>query len=180
MVNVKNRNNGNTGYTLADGGIRRQFMPGEVKQIDEKELRQLVCQPGGQFLLENYLIIDDPNLIAELIGNIEPEYNYTEKEIRELLEKGSEDQLKDCLDFAPEGVKELVKDIAVKIRLNDMRKRDIISKAFNFDINTAINFKEEDSLPEQPAKTQRRATPMGEAAASAPVRKAPVYNVVKK
>lgn len=161
LIKVRNRNNGVTGYKLADNGIRRQFMPGEVKEIDSKELEQLNVQPGGPYLLSNYLIIQDKKFLEELIGEVEPEYNYTEKEIKELLEKGSEDQLRDCLDFAPEGVKELVKQIAVDIKLNDMRKREIISDKFNFDINGAIKFKEEDEAgSEENSKNTRRSTPM--------------------
>lgn len=144
IVNVRNRNNGTTGYTLDDGGLTRQFMPGETKKIDEDELRRLYLQPGGRYILENYLIIQDEALVSDIVGAVEPEYNYTEDQIKELLLNGTEDELRDCLDFAPQGVKELVKQLAVDMRLNDMRKRRIIGDHFGFDINAAIGFKEED------------------------------------
>ena len=39
---------------------------------------------------------------------------FIQKEIKELLTKGTLDQLKDCLDFAPEGVIELLKRLQLK------------------------------------------------------------------
>lgn len=163
LISVKNRNNGNTGYTLSDGGIIRQFLPGETKQLEKSELEQLMFQPGGKYILENYLIIQDQNIVSELLGEVEPEYNYTEAEIKELLLNGSEDQLKDCLDFAPDGVKELIKQMAVDMKLNDMRKRRIIGDYFSFDINGAIEFREENEKEESsitPIENKRRSTPI--------------------
>ena len=45
---------------------------------------------------------------------VEPEYNYTEEDIRNLLLNGTLDQLKDFLDFAPTGAIEIAKNIAVE------------------------------------------------------------------
>ena len=47
--------------------------------------------------------------------NVEPEYFYTEKEVKELLTNGSLEQLEDTLNFAPEGVIELIKTMPVKM-----------------------------------------------------------------
>jgi len=36
---------------------------------------------------------------------------------------GSLDEFLDCLDFAPEGVKDLIKTLSVELPLNDVSKR---------------------------------------------------------
>ena len=54
---VKNRSNGGCVYSVDEGGyhIRREFTPGEVKEIPEKELEQLSYSSGGKVLLSEYL-----------------------------------------------------------------------------------------------------------------------------
>ena len=48
----------------------------------------------------------------------DPEYFYDENDIKVLLEKGTNDQLLDCLEFAPKGVLDLLKKIAVEMKLD--------------------------------------------------------------
>ena len=74
-----------------------------------------------------------------------------------MLEKGSLDELKDCLDFAPEGTVELVKKVAVETELNDIRKRNAIQEATGFNINSAIEINKETS-EERPEETKVRRT----------------------
>ena len=142
---------------------------GETKMIPLSELKQLQFVPGGDFTLKNLLIIEDKSLLDEDLNiETEPEYFYTEQDVRDLLEKGSIEQLEDALDFAPEGVIELIKKIAVDTELFDTRKREVISKHTNFNIDTAININkmmEEDTEAENTAAAtgkQRRATPINE------------------
>ena len=61
----------------------------ETKKIDLEELRELSTIPGGDFLLKNYLIINDKSALDYLELNPEPEYFYTEEEIKTLLLSGS-------------------------------------------------------------------------------------------
>ena len=56
----------------------------------------------------------------------EPEYFYTDKEIRELLTKGTLDQLKDCLDFAPEGVIDIIKKMDLSKFEKELKKNNIV------------------------------------------------------
>jgi hypothetical protein len=55
MYNVKNRSAGLVGYKIAESGIRREFYPGETKQVSFEELQQLSYQPGGRELMAEYL-----------------------------------------------------------------------------------------------------------------------------
>lgn len=173
LINVRNRNNGTTGYTLADGAKEtRLWAENEIKKITFAELKRVSYLPGGAELLRDYLVIEDPAAIEALNVGIDiqeqPEYLYTENEIRDLLFNGSLDELKDFLDFSPDGGIEIAKQIAVNEELPDMRKRKIISEATGFNINTAIEINDmmkdngvaEDAAP----KKQRRVAKEAEAA----------------
>ena len=113
LISVRNGNNGFTGYSIPDRGIWRNFAPEETKKISFEELQQLQYQPGGDYILKNLLIVENADALKELNIEVEPEYSYTKTDIRNLLLNGTEDQVRDFLDFAPEGAIETAKDIAV-------------------------------------------------------------------
>lgn len=189
LISVRNRNNGTTGYTLRDGSKEtRLWVEGETKKISFGELKKVSWLPGGPELLRDFLVIEDKEALEALqIGvNIEeqPEYFYSEAQIRDLLFNGSLDELKDFLDFSPEGGIEIAKEIAVKEEIPDIRKRDIISEATGFNINTAIEISRmanedngENAGGEGPK--QRRAAKPNVEQKAAPARRTP-YKVVSK
>ena len=130
LIKVTNRDNGSVGYSIPDlGNLQRRFESGETKEISMEELRKLSYTIGGNVILKEYLLIHNKEAVEELLGTVEPEYYYGEEDVKNLLEKGSLDELKDCLDFAPEGTVELVKKVAVETELNDIRKRNAIKEA---------------------------------------------------
>ena len=143
IIKVTNRDSGSVGYTVAEMGIHRKFQKGEVKEIRMEELRKLSYLPGGQAIINDCLIIHNEDALKELNPDYEPEYFYTEADIRELLLKGTEAQFLDCLDFAPEGVIELVKQLAVELKINDLAKREAIFKKTGFNVTRAIQINEE-------------------------------------
>lgn len=163
MFKVTNRNNGSTGYAVPDLNINRRFAAGETKEISMDELRKLSYQPGGRYILENYLIVHDKAAVEELLTEgVEPEYFYTEADIKELLSRGTLDQLLDCLDYAPKGTIELVKHMAVEMKINDISKRDAIKNKTGFDVSMAIRINEESAATDETEKlnTSRRAAPI--------------------
>jgi hypothetical protein len=162
VINVKNRNVCTVGYKIPDLGLKRSFQPGETKKIKMEELRKLTYIRGGYRILKNYLILDNQDAIDELLNGVEPEYFYTDTEVKELLLNGSLDQLKDCLDFGPTGVIESVKKIAVETKLNDVAKRDAIFKATGFNVTKAIEINEASTAEDTAvAETKtRRAAPV--------------------
>ena len=189
LINVRNRNNGTTGYTLADGAKEtRLWAENEVKKITFAELKRVSYLPGGAELLRDYLVIEDPAAIEALNVGIDiqeqPEYLYTENEIRDLLFNGSLDELKDFLDFSPDGGIEIAKQIAVNEELPDMRKRKIISEATGFNINTAIEIndmmKDNDVAEEAAPKKQRRVAKETEATPEKPTRRTTSYKIVNQ
>ena len=132
-------------------------------------MRMLSYIPGGETLIKDYLTIMDKDAVAELIGEVEPEYYYTKKEITEILKYGSLDQLEDCLNFAPQGVLDLVKNTAIEIRLNEVDKRKLISERLQLNLDRAIEFAIDDEAEKGPeTKVVRKA-----AAKAEPVEEAP-------
>lgn len=187
LVKVTNRSSGTVGYIVPElNNLTRRFAAGESKNIDADELRKLSWTPGGRSLVTNYLVIDNAELVKELLGEIEPEYHYTAEDVKTLLLHGTDDQLRDALDFGPDGVKSLIKDIAVDIRLDSMSKRDIIFESTGFNVNNAIIINAESEKVAEAPKERRAAAITAEPqaqeekpSAAAPVRRAPQYKVIK-
>ena len=185
LIKVKNRDSGTVGYTIPElGNLHRSFSKGETKEITMDELRKLSYISGGKILLQNYLIVQNQDALKELLSDdVEPEYYYGEEEIKKLLLTGSNDQLLDCLEFAPEGVIGLVKDLAVSLKINDISKRNIILEKTGFNVTNAIAINEETIEDEgEEAKSSRRSVPVTvEKSGEAPKRRVAVpqqYNVV--
>lgn len=184
IVEVRNRDSGAVGYSIKDMGIWRNFQPGETKKIPLEELQTLQHQPGGEYTLRELLMVKDKDALSALNIETEPEYFYTEAEIEELLRIGTLDQLKDCLDFAPDGVIEIIKKMAVEMKLPDTLKRDAITEKTGFNINNAIMVNQVMDAPAENAVEEqktRRTAPIIANEDSKPVRRTtPKYNVVVK
>lgn len=153
MIKVTNRDNGSVGYSIPDLRLYREFASGETKEISMEELRKLSFIPGGKVILEDYLIIDNKDAIIELLNEVEPEYFYTEDDVKKLLLTGSLDALKDCIDYAPAGTVDLVKKIAVEIKLNDIAKREAILEMTGFNVTKAIEIDEVKNSDEDDKKS---------------------------
>lgn len=185
-IRVENRDNTLVGYIVPETNIIRRFNEQETKEIPMGELRQMIQVKGHRNLIKNHLIIHSKEAVDELMPSAEPEYFYNAKDVDFLLSRGTLDQLLDALDFAPEGVINLIKDEAVKTDLNDMRKREAILNKTGFDVTKAIEIRRLSEQKIETAVKTRRAAPIGETAeeqsSEAPVRRAaaPKYTIVSK
>lgn len=138
-VLVRNRYNGVVGYTIPDmQNLRRQFQPFEQKLVTAEEIEKLSFIPGGKRIINEYLVVEDKDTLEDIVGSVEQEYFYTEEDIKRMLTVATLDEFLDCLDFAPEGVIEQIKDLAVTLPCNDVAKRDAILKKTGFDVTNAI------------------------------------------
>lgn len=178
-IKIKNRGAATVIYSIPEIGIRREFSPGETKEIPEKELQSLSYVPGGEEIITNFLQVKDEAALKEINVNVEPEYFYSEEKIKELLTEGSMDAFLDMLDFAPESVLELIKTYAVSLPLNDSTKRELIKEKLHFDVDNALKIRksivEDDSMGDgadvaQGVKTRR---------VPAPNTNAPKYKIIK-
>jgi len=184
LISVRNRVNGSVGYKL-DGNFHRTFEAGETKKVPFKELRELQYAPGGEYALNNLLVVENQEALDELNMKTEPEYFYKEEDIRKLLfESDNIDAFADFLDFAPVGAIEIAKELAIKDRVPDVRKRELLSKKTGLNIDNAIKVNEimdaEDEKKEAPAKERR--VKVEEPKEESPKRRTsvPKYNVVTK
>ena len=144
IIKICNRDDAAVFYDIPEmNGLHRVFQPNEVKEVTLGELIKLSYEPGGMDLLRNNFILNNKEAINMLLGKVEPEYDYTPTDIKNLLLNGSLDELLDCLDFAPEGVIEILKDLAVELPLNDVAKREAILNKTGFNVTNAIKIKKE-------------------------------------
>lgn len=157
LIKVRNRSEGSVGYVIPDlGNLNRQFEINETKEISFDELKKLYSVPGGQYILNNCLIIEDKEALKELVGNVEPEYFYTEDDITKLLTTGTLDAFLDFLDFSPQGGIDMAKSLAVTLEISDINKREAIKKKTGFDVTRAIEINKETSEDVQPEAKVRR------------------------
>ena len=180
MYNVKNRSAGVATYKIPELGIRRSFAPGEVKKISAEELEKLTYRPGGMALLANFLQIMEPEAIAKVGLNPQPEYHMSEQDIINLMKNGSLDEFLDCLDFAPPGVIDLIKKLSVSLPLTDIQKTGALKTKTGFDCAAALKHvmeeKEEDGDNTILKTTGERRVKKEEVPAGR--RTTPKYNVV--
>ncbi len=160
FYNVKNRSGSVVTYTIPEDNIRRRFTPGETKRISYEELLHLSYQPGGRELMAAFLQIQSEGVPKSLGIKTEPEYYMSEQEVVELIKHGSLDQFLDCLDFAPEGVLELLKKFSVEIPLTDFDKRQALKTKTGFDVDAAIaNAGKEADAKTEETRIQQAAAP---------------------
>ena len=142
MIKVVNKDTGVVGYSVPDLGVHRNFYPGEVKEVTFDELEKLSYLPGGDIILKELLEVVDREAIKQLFSKEpEPEYHYSQDDVKKLMMTGTLDQFLDCLDFAPEVIKEMIKNLAVDLPLNDIEKRQAILDKLGFDVTKAIEIK---------------------------------------
>ena len=182
IVKVTNRGNSIVGYVIPELHIRRRFAPNESKQLTANEMRALYAEKGGASIIKNHLIIDNEELVNELIYNVQPEYFYSEQDVVELLVHGSTDQLLDAIDFAPSGVHDIIKAKAVQLKLNDVRKREIIFEKLGFNVTSAIeaNAQSEVVIAEPQGRRAAPITVSADGAETPARRTAPKYKVTTK
>lgn len=137
-MKVKNRSASITGYTIPNL-CTRVFQPGEVQEVSERELQQLMYQPGGKYIFENNLQLSaEDRAKIEGADATEQEYYYSEDKIKEIMIKGSTDEFCDMVDFAPTGTISLIKEYAVVLPLNSLDKMEYLKKKTGFDTANAI------------------------------------------
>lgn len=158
--NVKNRSSSVVVYRIPESNLRREFAPGETKQIPFSELEKLTYQQGGRTLLEEFLQIVDEVVTSDLNVHREVEYDMSENQVKDLLLTGSLDAFLDALDFAPLGVIDLIKTLAVQLPLTDLNKRKALKEKTGFDVDKALvhieEEKEEETEHIKPIKSERR------------------------
>lgn len=163
-VPVRSRTEGSVAYKLDSLRVARSWpKTGSVLQISIDELKELMVQPGGEYILRNLVIIEDEEARIEILGaEVQPEYNYTEDEIKYLLYEAEDNALLDCLDYAPIGVLELIKEYSLEKMPNTTAKIKAINQKLNINLNKIIEMMRDDTdeINNQPTTNGRRTAPV--------------------
>ena len=159
---VTNRSAGKVVYNIPDRHIRRELAPGQSVRVPKEEIDALSFSDGGMYLIQNYLYVADDKILDELNVHREPEYYMDVNNVVALLKTGSLDEFLDALDFAPEGVIDMIKDLSVQLPLNDYSKRKALKDKTGFDVDAAIAHDQENKtndddepIAAEPKKTRR-------------------------
>lgn len=158
IYTVVNRSSSLVYYTVPEIHANRKFTPNESKKIPYSELEALSYQPGGMALIQNYLQIIEEDGVKAFNGNPEPEYYLNAEGVKNLILNGSLDQFLDCLDFAPEGVIDMIKTYAVNLPMTDTRKAEALKEKTGFDVIRAIENDKADKTEEKPEEKKVRRT----------------------
>jgi hypothetical protein len=170
-------------FNALTAAMMKQTGYGENKEytvMDEEGKREtLLTQKLDIYKVAVTPIANDAEAIEDLGVPTEPEYYMTEEQVIDLMKNGSMDAWLDCLDFAPQGVMEMIKSLSVSVPLGDFNKRRALQEKTGFDVDAAIKHMEEEreekELPK--AAPQRRVQPEAEKPARRTTSK---YNVVSK
>lgn len=161
-IAVQNLTNNDVVYIDDNGGIVRRmvFHAQQTIPVEKDVIERMQYDTGGAVLLKDFLSVKDEDM-RESIGvpSDQIEYNWTKDDVKKLLTSGEEDALRDALDFAPQGIIDMIIDMAVAMPLNDRNKVEIIAEATGRNIEMMINNKlqYEKAFEKTPEKaTQRR------------------------
>ena len=137
-MKVRNRSTSIVSYSVPDLNVKREFSAGEIKEIPQQELEILLQQPGGRVILTEYLQVSKEDIIRLDVIQPEQEYFYSDEDVKNIMRNGSLDEFLDMLDFAPEGVMDMIKTYAVQLPLTDLYKVNALREKTGFDSSKAL------------------------------------------
>lgn len=177
LVQITNMMDFPAGYVVDLTGVRRVLPPHASFRVKAGELRELSYQLGGIDILQNYIRVCNRSLALEfgIDVNDQVEYNWTEADVDRCLLNDDIDVLLDALDFAPDGIKQLIVDRAIKLEIPDVNKRQAIKDAMGTDITSAIEnrhaYDDQEETEEKKPARRRRTPSAAEAESPAPKRR---------
>ena len=180
VYKVKNRSASSVVVRIPEINVRKEFAPGQVLTMTYDELTRLSFQPGGRALMENFLQIMEDE-VNDALGVVrEAEYYMTEQQIVDMLKSGSLEQFEDCLDFAPIGVIDLVKQFSVQLPLTDTRKIKALKDKTGFDVERALENARADEEDDEPDSEKSANRPSRRTNVDYKAPSSSGYKVVKK
>lgn len=137
-MKVYNRSDSNVTYSLPELQTRRVFALGESKDLDAKELEALWQKDGGMILIKNFLLVDDKEWVAAH-WDAPIEYFWKTEDVKKCVLEDSVALFQETLEYAPEGVIDLIKMFAWQLPLGDLNKIEALRQATGFDTLAAID-----------------------------------------
>lgn len=136
-MKVTNRSASQVGYAIPDLNIKRLYQPGETKNVSQEELEKLAFEPGGMYILANFLQVSREDAQTLQI-NPEREYYLSAEGVKQLIREASMDEFLDALDFAPKGIIDMIRDYAVSLPMTDTEKAQAFFEKTGFNVLKAI------------------------------------------
>lgn len=159
LVQVQNLVDHTVVFKDEDTHRRIVFNAHEPKKLNAGVLRRLYYSHGGEVLLRNYLSVKNADLAKEFgVSEDTIEYNWTQEDVDKVLTTGSLDELKDALDFGPDGIKDLIIDRAIALKIDNVSKRQAIKEKTGSDITTMIDLKDKVEATNAETTTPKVAT----------------------
>lgn len=137
-MKVYNRSDSNITYSLPELQTRRVFALGESKELEAKELEALWQMDGGNLIIKHYLMVDDREWV-EKHWDAPIEYFWKPEDVKKCLLEDSLELFQETLEYAPEGVVDLIKMFAWQLPIGDLNKIEAIRQATGFDTLAAID-----------------------------------------
>ena len=162
-MKVRNRSTSVVVYSVPDLNVKREFSAGEIKEIPQQELEILLQQPGGRVILTEYLQVNKEDIKSLDIEEQEQEYFYNEEDVKRIMKFGTLDEFLDMLDFAPEGVMDMIKTYAIELPLSDLYKVNALRDKTGFDSAKALENSIDENGELQVADAPKRRVSNGEA-----------------
>lgn len=158
---VQNLTDNDVIYIDDNGGISRRivFHSQQTMPFEKDMIERMRYDRGGSVLLKDFLSVKDEEIRTEIgIPADQIEYDWTAADVKELLINGSDDALRDALEFGPKAIQELIVSQAVSLPLGNRDKVNIISEMTDKNIESMIKNKLDfEKGKEAPApKTGRR------------------------
>lgn len=133
-MKVMNRSTGTAGYSLPELNIRRVFNVGEIKELKDKEILALYNTDAGRLMLCQILQVQNKEFVQKEIWPDAPvEYFWTIEDIKKCMLEESAELFAETLEYAPEGVVDIMKDLAWRTPLTDLNKCTIMKQKLGFD-----------------------------------------------
>jgi hypothetical protein len=142
-VDVWNNSMGRVSFILDDKKYLWDKV-GAKKSVDLDILKELVNITGGYTLLNEELLIKEPSIREELGLPVSPGQMLDAKGITELLGKSST-EIETVLSDSNNAVLEKVAAEAIKQKISDLDKMDVIEKYSGVDVLSAIKELKEDA-----------------------------------
>lgn len=136
-MKVINRSDSTVTYELPELSVRRTFSPGEEKDITGKELETLYQQTGGYPLIKDFLLVGDRDWVLRHYPDAPIEYFWNFDDIRKCILEDSPELFSETLDYAPEGVVDVIKRLAWQLPMTDLNKVEALREKTGFDAQAA-------------------------------------------
>ena len=133
-MKVMNRSTGQAGYALPELNIRRVFNIGEIKELKDNEIRALYNTDAGRGMLTHILQVQNKDFVLKEIWPDAPiEYFWTIEDIKKCIYEDSVELFAETIDYAPDGVVDIIKDLAWRGPMNDLNKCNVLRDKLGFD-----------------------------------------------